>query len=119
MKILLDHSAPMNLARCLTGHEVWHTTQLGWGELVNGELLKAAEGDGFQLIITADKNIPQQQQLDRCKLALLELSTNNWPLMKGYISDIVQAVEQIKPCQFLKVFCGVFIPRRFVRPPFH
>ena len=107
----------MNLARYLAHHEVKHTTQLGWGGIMNGELLKIAEASGFQLLVTADKNIPHQQNLAGCNIAQLQLSTNNWPLVKQYIPDVVQAVDRIKPGELRKVFCGMFVPRRAKRHP--
>ena len=116
MKILLDHSAPMNLARHLADHEVKHTTQLGCGEILNGELLKIAEASGSELMITAYKNIPHQQNLAQSNLAQLQLSTNNWPLLQPYIPLVVQAVDQIKPAERRQVFCGQFVPRKAKRP---
>jgi hypothetical protein len=102
----------MSLARYLTKHVVIHTTQLGWGEIANGALLKIAEANGFQLIITSDKNIPLQQNLAECNMAQLQLSTNNWPLMISHIPAIVDAVNETKAGEFRKVFCGRFVPRK-------
>jgi hypothetical protein len=50
---------------------------VGWEALTNGDLLAAAEADGFELLITADKNIRYQQKLTERTIALIVLSTND------------------------------------------
>ncbi|MGA9475967.1 MAG: hypothetical protein WBV36_26105 [Terriglobales bacterium] len=37
--------------------------QQGWDTLKDGELLAAAEAEGFDLLLTTDKNIRHQQNL--------------------------------------------------------
>jgi predicted nuclease of predicted toxin-antitoxin system len=71
LKVVLDQNVPAPLARVLQGHDVRHTSSLGWEALSNGDLLAAAETDGFELLVTADKNIRYQQNLTQRKIALL------------------------------------------------
>lgn len=56
MKVLLDGCVPRLLRRHLTNHEVKAAPQIGWGELQNGDLIKAAEKE-FDVFVTADKNL--------------------------------------------------------------
>lgn len=63
------------------------------GALGNGELLKAAEAAGFQVLITTDKNIRYQQNLMRRKIALVVLGNPRWPIAKRYADRIVVAVN--------------------------
>ncbi len=116
MKILLDHSAPKGLLRYLSAHEAKHTSQVGWEGLVNGELLKAAETNGYIVLVTADKNIEYQHTLADRPIGLLKLSTNNWPTMKPHIPAVVEAIEQVKPGAVLEVFCGKFVPAKHRKP---
>jgi hypothetical protein len=44
-------------------HDMKHKSQLGWEELANGELLKMAEDNGYNLLITADQNRPYQNSV--------------------------------------------------------
>jgi hypothetical protein len=44
---------------------------MGWSGLKNGALLIAAEGDGFDLFITADQELTCQQNLTGRKMAVL------------------------------------------------
>jgi hypothetical protein len=76
MRILLDHSTPVPLRHWLTGHHVETAYERGWAALSNGDLLRMAEGAGFEVLITTDKGIRYQQNLSGCKIAIAVLSTN-------------------------------------------
>jgi hypothetical protein len=55
--VLFDHGTPKGLIRALPGHTV-HTAQAkGWDTLSNGDLLKAAEGAGVDVLFTTDRAI--------------------------------------------------------------
>jgi hypothetical protein len=58
--ILFDHGAPKGLARALSGHTVHTAQSKGWDTLSNGERLSAAEGAGFELLLTTDRRIRHQ-----------------------------------------------------------
>ena len=75
MRILFDHSVPAPLRRYLTEHAVTEAIQLGWDRLSNGDLLTEAERAGFDVLLTADKNIRYQQNLTGRKIAIVELGT--------------------------------------------
>ena len=57
MLILFDHGTPRGIARFLLGHTVTRAKQRGWDTLSNGDLLAEAERAGFDVFVTADKNI--------------------------------------------------------------
>jgi len=61
MLILLDDNAPRGLARALTGHVVTEARERGWATFQNGDLLRVAEEAGFDVLVTADKNLRYQQ----------------------------------------------------------
>ena len=61
MKILLDHSVPRPLRNSLRTHVTDTASDRGWQELQNGDLLDRAESDGYELLITADRNMQFQQ----------------------------------------------------------
>ncbi len=63
MLVLFDHSTPAPLSAYLTGHEVTEARNRGWDRLSNGDLLAEAERAGFEVFLTADKNIRYQQNL--------------------------------------------------------
>jgi hypothetical protein len=80
MLILFDHVTPRGIARFLPGHTVTKARERGWDTLSNGDLLAAAERAGFDVLLTADKNMRYQQNLTGRRLALVVLSTPQWPL---------------------------------------
>lgn len=57
MKILFDQGTPAPLKDLLTSHDVSTAYELGWSTLKNGELLSAAESNGFDVFITTDTNL--------------------------------------------------------------
>jgi hypothetical protein len=97
MLILFDHGTPRGLARALEGHTVEEARAQGWDTLSNGELLKAAEEAGFDVLLTTDTNLPHQQNLGRRKLAVVILSKNRWSLVRLMMEQIANAVNAAKP----------------------
>lgn len=61
--MLFDHSMPRGVAKALTGHVVIKAKDRGWRTLSNENLLGAAEKAGFDLLLMADKNMRDQQNL--------------------------------------------------------
>ncbi len=65
----------------------------GWERLVNGALLDAAEAAGFEVLVTADKNIRYQQNLIGRKIAIVVLGNAQWPVLRRYVERAVAAVN--------------------------
>jgi hypothetical protein len=63
MLILFDQSTPAPLRLHLRDHTVTEARDRGWDRLVNGDLLNVAEAAGFDVFLTADKNLRYQQNL--------------------------------------------------------
>jgi hypothetical protein len=92
MRVLFDHGTPAPLIPFLAGHTVTNAKDRGWDTLSNGELLTAAEEAGFDLLLTTDKNIRYQQNLEGRRIALVVLSTPRWPVVKLHVDEIAAAV---------------------------
>jgi hypothetical protein len=84
----------------MPAHDVSTADEMGWSELENGELLRAAEAAGFAVMITGDKNISSQQNLRGMQLALVVLSTNNWNVLKHNPRPVAEAVAAAEPGSF-------------------
>jgi hypothetical protein len=93
MKILFDNGTPKPIARSLVGHEVTRARQIGWHELENGALISQAEEAGYDLLLSTDKNIRYQQNLDGRKIAIVVLGNSQWPMVKLNLDNIVAAVN--------------------------
>jgi len=72
VKTILDEDAPHKLRLHLPGSVT--VAHMGWSGMKNGELLKAAEEAGFEVLITGDQSMPQEQNMSGRKLALVTLS---------------------------------------------
>ena len=103
MRILFDNGTPRGIARFLTSHTVEEARTHGWEELANGELIEAAEQAGFDLMVTTDKNIRYQQNLEGRELALVVLQHSQWPMVKLVTANIVAAVDSALPGSYLEV----------------
>jgi hypothetical protein len=112
MRILLDENIPHGLRALLTGHDTFTVAYLGWAGVKNGQLLKAAEDAGFEILITSDQGIPYQQNIVGRKLTMIMLSTADWNVLKFSGSKIVEAISASSPGSFTRVDCGAFSRRR-------
>jgi hypothetical protein len=93
LKVLFDQNAPRPLARFLTKHVVTRSAELGWEELRNGDLLAASEQHGFEVMVTADRNLEYQQNLKDRKVALVILPAGRWSIVRAQLDDVVSAVD--------------------------
>jgi hypothetical protein len=117
-RVLFDVNIPRPAARFLTHHTVEFADQRGWRELSNGDLLAAAEGDGFDVMLTADTNLRYQQNLAGRSIAIVALSTNAWPVIRDNISPIVAAIDTATPGSYREVaLARPRLRRRTGRPP--
>jgi hypothetical protein len=97
MRILFDHSTPAPLRHALTAHVVVEAVEHGWESLDNGALLDAAEAGGFEIFITADKNIRYQQNLAGRRIAVLVLGNAQWPVLRRHVDRVVAALNGCTP----------------------
>ena len=98
MRILFDKNVPIGARQFLLRHEVRTVVDMGWPQqLENGELLKAAEEAGFDVLVTSDQNIPYQQNLTGRTLALVVLGSNIWPIVRDHAEAIASKVDGATP----------------------
>ena len=93
MKILLDHNAPHRLRRVLPEHEVHTAAYLGWSELENGELLEVAASHGYDLVITCDQGISNEQNLNRYDVTLITIMSGDWTVIRENIDVIRRSLK--------------------------
>jgi hypothetical protein len=85
---------------------------MGWAGLKNGELLRIAEADGFEVLLTGDKNLAYQQNFTGRRMAIVTLSATDFDILKPNLSLIIAAIDSAEPGSFLMVECGRFIKQR-------
>lgn len=87
----LDQGTPHPLRGALTDeHEISPAFERGWSRLKNGELLDVAQGDGFDLLVTTDSHLKNQQNLTQRRI--VRLSRIPVEVLKRYEKwkDVVQ-----------------------------
>jgi hypothetical protein len=74
VRVLLDEDIPRAFIRDLGGHDVSTVVDMGWASIKNGVLLRLTAAGGFEAFLTADRNIPFQQNVPALGLALVVLA---------------------------------------------
>lgn len=73
MKLLLYENLPKKLKTDFPEHEIYTVTDKGWNGVKNGELLKLLIKEGFDALLTFDKNLQHQQNFNKYTIAVLVL----------------------------------------------
>lgn len=102
MKILLDECTPRILKRLLSGFDIVTVQELGWTGIKNGELLARAE-EQFDVVVTTDKNLRYQQNLSSRRLAIIELPTNQVPVVAELATAVQDALGTISAGDFIEI----------------
>jgi hypothetical protein len=75
MKILLDECITKRLKPYLAEFEVFTVSQMKWNGIKNGKLMTLCIDNGFDLLLTIDKNMMHQQNLDKYELTVAVLNS--------------------------------------------
>ena len=103
MLVLFDQGTHVPIRPFLKQPTVQTTAERGWDTLENGELLKAAEAAGFDVLVTPDKNIRYQQNLTVRTIALIVLGNPQWPVLRLHVQRVVAAVNAARPGSYTEV----------------
>jgi predicted nuclease of predicted toxin-antitoxin system len=105
MRILLDESVPWQFGRLLLPDHSFESVQRrGWGGTKNGQPIALAAQE-FDVLVTADRGIEHQHNLSALPIAILLLRarTNRMKELAPGVAVVRAALEQIRPCTFVKV----------------
>ena len=105
MRLLLDECIDERLRLLFPDHECYSARYAGLAGLKNGKLLLAAEAAGFDVLITADQSIPDQQTFSVRNLSLLVLCarTNRLHDLKRLVQMALDALDSIEPGQVVTI----------------
>jgi hypothetical protein len=106
LKVLFDQGTPAPLRRALGAHRVETANERGWSELLNGDLIAAAEAAGFEVFVTTDRNLKYQQNLTGRRLAIVVLLTTSWPRIRQALPVVVAAIDAATS----GTYCEVEVP---------
>jgi hypothetical protein len=117
MRVLLDENIPAGLQKLLPGHEAKLPTDVGLAGVSNGELLTSAEREGFDVLVTADRNLSYQQNLTGRAISIVVLDTNHWGTIRQDAARVVDAVNRCTPGSFIEIAFDRLQPREKGRGP--
>lgn len=100
-KALLDENLPKPLKKLFSQLDVKTVADLGWQSKENGELLQAMTETGIEILITVDKNLHYQQNLEKYSVQVVVLLTydNRYKTLASKISLIESAIVNMTPDQ--------------------
>ena len=104
MRVILDECLPRRLVRDLHGHIVTTVPRQGWASFSNGRLLDLVQTD-FDVFITMDKSIENQQNLSAIKICIIVLHAVNsrYETLMPLIPQIQDAVANAKPGSLIHI----------------
>lgn len=103
MRILFDQGTPVPLRDSLARHEVSTAHERGWSQLKNGDLLDAAEREGFGVLVTTDTKLKFQQNLGARRIAIVVLLSTSWPRIERAIGVVRDAIDAAAPGSYTEV----------------
>ena len=103
MQVLFDQGTPVPLRRYLAPHAVVTVFEKGWSTLQNGELLRMAENEEFEVLVTTDQNLKHQQNLRERRIAIVVLMTTSWPRIERKVNHVVATINSVKPGDYIEV----------------
>ena len=91
MKVLLDECVTRKLKLHLPEFDAQTVVEMGWSGLKNGNLMSAAIAAGFDILLTIDKNLGYQQNMDKYDIAVVVLD-----VAKSKIEFLLELLPQFK-----------------------
>jgi hypothetical protein len=73
-----------------------------------------AEDNGIDVFVTGDRSLVYEQNLTGRRLTIVALSTNNWPIVKNFVPQILAAIDSAVSGSFQAVECGAFSRKRII-----
>ncbi len=108
MKVLLDENLDPRFRKLIHEHDCVTASYAGWDGLKNGSLLDVAETAGFEVFLTGDTKIPEEQNMDGRQIAIVVMTAHELPIVRDYVPQIANAIASAKPGTIQIVECGKF-----------
>ncbi len=74
MKLLLDENLPKRLKVDFAEHEIYTVREMGWNGIKNGQLMELIIKNGFDALLTFDKNLQHQQNFAKYTVTVFVLT---------------------------------------------
>jgi predicted nuclease of predicted toxin-antitoxin system len=108
MKLLLDENVPRQLTNLFDQHEARRVRYQGWLELENGELLEAMREAGFEVLVTTDVSIYNQQKahLHGVAILILRVFNNKIESLEPLIAEAQLTAHQLSPGEVQYIYAS-------------
>ena len=106
MRVLLDEMLPAGVAALLPDHEVTTVRHAGLKGLPNGELLRRAVSRGYEVFLTADRNLPSQQNISAAGIGIVLVRGSRMADLAPQVARIQVAVSESRPGTVIRVEAG-------------
>ena len=103
MLVLFDQGTPVPLRRHLPHHSVSTVYEKEWNTLQNGELLRIAELEAFEVFVTTDQNLKYQQNLQDRRIGIVVLTTTSWLVIERQAGKVVAAIDSATPGSYVEI----------------
>ena len=105
MRILLDECVPKPLKGEFADLDIRTVKEMGWSGTKNGALLKLMSEERFTILLTSDRNIKYEQNLQQADIAVIVMvaRTNRLPDLLPLIPKVREALSSIAPGELIEV----------------
>jgi hypothetical protein len=103
-RVLLDENVPRQLGAALqAGGFPTMRYPNAWKQTKNGELLRRTGDQGFDVLVTNDRNMYAQQNLRALRIAIVVLPTNLRRHVLDRAVDIADTIQRIERGQYVVI----------------
>ncbi len=109
MRVLLDEDIPIRLRLYFqTEVEVETVEYRGWKGLKNGALLRAAQ-EHFDVLVTIDNNLPDQQPLQQFEIgvAILRAPSKTLEGLAALVPELERLIAEIRPGDAVRIYPSI------------
>ena len=106
MRVLLDEQLPRHLAREIAAHDISTVQQRGCGPALRmASFFELPLTAGFEVLVTADRNLQFQQNLSQSRLGIILLvaPSNALEDLRPLVPNLLAAIPKSRPGQLLRV----------------
>jgi len=105
VKVLLDENLPHQLRLEIPGHDVSTAAYMKWGGIENGELLRLAAAEHFDVLITNDRGLEYQQNASTLPVSVIVLLAwaNTLEAIRPFCPLLLETLTRLKPRQFVRL----------------
>jgi len=91
MKILLDECVTKKLKKHFSLHQVFTVANMNWLGMKNGNLMRNAINEGFDIILTIDKNLQFQNNMIEYNISIVIFHCEN-----SKIETLIQFIPEFE-----------------------